>query len=79
MKGCFGTLGEKTGKNHTLSLAGGAFSEYLNWIESLKLFKIADYINLLEYELYVKWSKATGSIKVTPRLFIRTVLVMIKF
>ncbi len=60
LKNSLDAIKDKTGKNYTLSFAGGGFSEYLNWIEPSKLSKIVDYVNIMAYDFYGEWSKTTG-------------------
>lgn len=51
---------EKTNQNYLLTIAAGAFPDYVNNIELEKIIIYLDFINLMTYDFAGGWDKETG-------------------
>jgi chitinase len=53
-------LGKETGKRYLLTIAAGAFQNYLDHIEMAKIHPYLDLVNLMTYDFHGGWHEVTG-------------------
>ena len=60
LRAAFDEAGRKDGRKYYVTVASGAFSEYLSYIEPLKVTPSVDYFFIMTYDFHGQWNDFTG-------------------
>ena len=60
LRAYFDEASRKDGKKYYVTVASGAFEQYLNYIEPLKVTPLVDYFFLMTYDFHGQWNEFNG-------------------